>query len=116
MNNKLFVLMAAGAFALTACNSPTAEQEASETVAQAEVAAQQAGDAVAVGSETVAAEAAASVDSATAVIDEAVDPIQAAYEEGKANAAATISETAGDVQASMADEAAEAEAEAKVKD
>ena len=36
MNNKLLILLAAGAFALTACNSPTANQEANEAAAEAE--------------------------------------------------------------------------------
>ena len=59
MNNKLLILLAAGAFALTACNSPTANQEASEAAAEAEVA----GDQAAVPAESAGDAAAASADS-----------------------------------------------------
>ena len=38
MNNKLYVLLAAGVLALSACNSPTAEQKADEAAAEANAA------------------------------------------------------------------------------
>ena len=45
MNTKLYVLLAAGVLALSACNSPTAEQKADEAAAQADAAGNQAADA-----------------------------------------------------------------------
>ena len=46
MNNKLYVLLAAGVLALSACNSPTAEQKADEAAAEANAAGDQAAAAV----------------------------------------------------------------------
>ena len=99
MNTKLYILLAAGALALSACNSPTAEQTTDEAAAQAEVAGDQAaaaadaaGEAAAASAEAAAAAGAAAVGSAAAAVDAAADPVQAAYEEGKANAAGAIAD------------------------
>lgn len=125
MNSKLFVLLAAGVFALSACNSPTADQKAAEASAaaseagdQAAVAASAAGDAAAAAGDAAVASTAAAVGSAAAAVDAAADPVQAAYEEGKANAAGTIGTAAQNVADKMNKEEAEAKstAEAEKKD